>query len=126
MDLIPDLGMEPGFEASPAGHTTATAHLLGQIFPRDTGLENEENPGEDFAIVQGWPPSFGTRRPLGKERFNLFPEIIRQEGLSQRTTLHEKSFPWGRSPISIIRRSTSSEQGFVRRSKVFQMRFPHT
>jgi hypothetical protein len=76
---------------------------LGEIFPRDTGLEDENDPRESFAIIDGWPATFGTRWPLGNEGFNLLPEIIREEGLGHRNTLHEKSSAWGRSPTSIIR-----------------------
>jgi len=77
MDCLPDVGKEPRLETSPAGHPAATTHFLGEVFPRDTGLEYKENTCESFAIVQGWSSALGTWRPLGKERLNQFPEIIR-------------------------------------------------
>jgi hypothetical protein len=61
MDLIPDARGLPVAQAVPAGHATATAHLLRQVLPRQAGLEDEDDPGEDFAIVQEGASALGLR-----------------------------------------------------------------
>src|SRR6202045_921979 len=44
-ELEPDTGGLPGVQSAPAAHAAAATHFLGQVFPGNTGLEDEENPG---------------------------------------------------------------------------------
>jgi hypothetical protein len=64
---------------------------LGEEFPRDPAFEDEDNPGQRFAVWDGRATAFGTRRPLGKKRLDEFPQFVRKEGLSHWTTLLDRS-----------------------------------
>ena len=54
VQLAPDTGLMPGPQVGPAGLTAAATELGGQVIPGDAGLEDEEDAGEDLAIVQGF------------------------------------------------------------------------
>ncbi len=43
MEPLPDACLLPITQATPAGHATATAHLLGPFFPRDARDEDEQD-----------------------------------------------------------------------------------
>ena len=68
LQLLPDPGPLPGIEVVQTGHATATAHLLGQLLPGDARLEDEDDAGENLAVIQrlasGEPEA--TRLGLGK------------------------------------------------------------
>lgn len=51
MDLLPHAGLFPVAQPSPAGHAAPAAHFLGQHFPRDTGHEHEQNPGQRVVMI---------------------------------------------------------------------------
>ena len=58
VDLVPDARGLPVAQAVPTGHAATTAHLLRQVLPGQAGLEDEDDPREDLAIIQkGRPPS---------------------------------------------------------------------
>src|SRR5262249_7779333 len=82
-ELQPHAGVLPIAQAAPAGHAAAAAHLLGQVFPLDTGLENEENARERLAVVhrlsaRGVAPAAVRRRQKGS---NNFPQVIGEQWL---------------------------------------------
>src|SRR6185437_14688031 len=52
-ELEPNAGLLPGLQPTPTGHAAATAHLDGEILPRNAGFEDEEDAGEGLAILQG-------------------------------------------------------------------------
>lgn len=59
VDAAPDARGLPVAQAVPAGHAATAAHLLRQVFPGDAGLEDEDDPGEDLAIVEERAPPLG-------------------------------------------------------------------
>ena len=76
VDLIPDAGRLPVAQAVPTGHAAAAAHLLRQILPGQAGLEDKDDPGQDFAIVQEGASAFGLRGMRRDQRSNQFPEFV--------------------------------------------------
>src|SRR5947207_8492769 len=81
VDLVPDARGLPVAQAVPAGHATTTAHLLRQVLPGQAGLEDEDDPGEDFAIVQEGASAFGLRGMRRDQRLDQFPEFVWEQGL---------------------------------------------
>src|SRR5262249_37174864 len=91
VDLLPHAGPIPVAQPAPTGHATAAAHLLRQKFPGEAALEDEEDAGQRLAVGEGRAAALGTRWPLGDQGFNAFPQRIREEGLSHRTALLNRS-----------------------------------
>jgi hypothetical protein len=54
MELLPDPGLIPLAQVVAAGLATAAAQFGGQVVPGDAGLEDEQDAGEDLALVQGF------------------------------------------------------------------------
>jgi hypothetical protein len=79
MDAWPYAGQAPPPQAPPARHTATATHLLWEVFPGDTCFQNEQNAGENFAVIDGWPSAFGSRRMRRQIRANGFPKMIRQQ-----------------------------------------------
>ena len=73
MYLVPDASLLPVSQVPPAGHAAAAVHLLGQILPGDTGLEYEDDSGQDLAVVQGGSASFGAWWMFGQDGFDEVP-----------------------------------------------------
>ena len=61
MQTIPDALGLPLPQSPPAGHATAVAELLRQVFPRDAGHQHEEDAVEGGAVVALRPPALGRR-----------------------------------------------------------------
>src|ERR1700677_4020665 len=62
----------------PAGFAATAAEFGGQIIPGDAGLEDEENTGEDHAIIE-WFATWKAEPPQGRrrqQRLNTFPKRI--------------------------------------------------
>jgi hypothetical protein len=76
VDLAPDARGLPVAQAVPTGHAAATAHLLRQILPGQAGLEDEDDPSKDFAIVKEGASPFGLRGMRRDQRSNPFPEFV--------------------------------------------------
>ena len=76
MELVPDASLVPVAQAAPAGHPAAAAQLLGQILPRNPGLEDEENPRQGGAVRDAGPPTFGLGRLGREQRGDLLPEPV--------------------------------------------------
>jgi len=85
MDAWPDAGATPISEAAPTRHAAAAAHLLGEILPRDAGLENEDNAGESPAIVEEWSSAFWMRRMRWQKQPNEFPQVVGKQWPSHGT-----------------------------------------
>lgn len=47
---LPDTCLVSIPKPSPAGHARAEAELLGQVFPLDTGVQNEEDPAQHLPV----------------------------------------------------------------------------
>ena len=74
-DAVPYAGLLPIAQAAPAGHPAPAAHFLRQVFPRDAGLEDEQDPRQRLAIRQRLAPV--RFRPLGwEERFDDVPQVV--------------------------------------------------
>jgi hypothetical protein len=78
VNLIPDAGGLPVAQAIPTGHAAPAAHLLRQVFPRDAGLEDEDDPGEDVAIVQEGSSALGLGGMGWDQGLNQFPKFVRE------------------------------------------------
>jgi len=76
-------------QPSPAGHATATAHLLRQVFPGDTCPEDEDDSREGLAVIQRGPTTFGSRGPFGEQWLDLLPEVVREQGFCYENTLQQ-------------------------------------
>src|SRR5262249_34195921 len=59
LDSAPAAGGLPVAQAVPTGHAATAAHLLRQVFPGDAGLEEEDDPGEDLAIIEEGASALG-------------------------------------------------------------------
>jgi len=81
MDLLPHAGGVPVAQTSPARHARAAAHLLGEMLPRDPGLEHEENPGQRSPGRHRLAAGIQEPARLGKrqERLDQFPKVIVQQ-----------------------------------------------
>jgi hypothetical protein len=73
---------------------------LRQVLPGEAGLEDEDDPGEDLAIVEEGAPALGLRRMRWDEGPDQFPKFVREEGLA---------LGWARSIRSS--RATSAQTG---------------
>jgi hypothetical protein len=95
LDPVPDAGRLPVAQAIPTGHAATAAHLLRQVLPGDAGLEDEDDPGEDLAIVEEGAPAFGLGRMRWDEGLDELPEFVREEWLG-----HDVSLSSGANAIS--------------------------
>src|SRR5262245_51552490 len=78
MEPLPNAGLLPGLEVVLAGLAAAPAQLGGQVLPVDPGPQDEDDAGEDLAVVQGLSP--GEARPARRrgwqQRFDALPQGI--------------------------------------------------
>jgi len=65
---LPDTSLVPVAQSPPASHTAATAHLLGQVFPVDAGLEYEQDADQRLAIVNGFSSRIAKSSRLGQRQ----------------------------------------------------------
>ena len=73
---LPNTSFLPVSKSAPAGHATAAAHLLWQVFPRYPCLEYKDNSGQSCRSgIRGRPP-LGVGLCFGKKRFNLTPQFV--------------------------------------------------
>src|SRR5699024_12564901 len=71
MKALPNTSFLPVPKSAPAGHTTAAAHLLWQIFPRYPCLEYKDYSGQSCSVRYTWTASFGRRLMFWQKWFNL-------------------------------------------------------
>src|SRR5699024_8275506 len=72
----PNTSFLPVPKSAPAGHTTAVAHLLWQVFPRYPFLEYKDNSGQSCPVRYTWTASFGPGLIFWQKWFNLTPQFV--------------------------------------------------
>ena len=73
---LPNTSFLPVSKSAPAGHATAAAHLLWQVFPRYPCLEYKDNSGQSCPVRYTWTASFGRGLMFWQKRFNLTPQFV--------------------------------------------------
>ena len=73
---LPNTSFLPVPKSAPAGHTTAAAHLLWQVFPRYPCLEYKDNSGHSCPVRYTWTASFGRGLMFWQKCFNLTPQFV--------------------------------------------------
>ena len=73
---LPNTSFLPVPKSAPAGHTTAAAHLLWQVFPRYPCLEYKDNSGQSCPVRYTWTASFGCGLMFWQKWFNLTPQFV--------------------------------------------------
>src|SRR5262249_1705569 len=91
VDPVPGAGGLPVAQAIPTGHAATAAHLLRQVLPGDAGLEEEDDPGEDLAVVEEGSAALGVGRMRREERLDQLPEFVRQEWLGHDAALSSRA-----------------------------------
>ena len=76
MKALPNTSFLPVPKSAPAGHTTAAAHLLWQVFPRYPCLEYKNNSGQSCPVRYTWTASFGPGLMFWQKWFNLTPQFV--------------------------------------------------
>ena len=76
MKALPNTSFLPVPKSAPAGHTTAAAHLLWQVFPRYPCLEYKDYSGQSCPVRYTWTASFGRRLMFWQKWFNLTPQFV--------------------------------------------------
>ena len=74
--VLPNTSFLPIPKSAPAGHPTAAAHLLRQVFPRYPRFENKDNSGQSCPVRYTWTASFGCGLMFWQEWFNLTPQFV--------------------------------------------------
>ena len=74
--VLPNTSFLPVPKSAPAGHTTAAAHLLWQVFPRYPCLEYKDNSGQSCPVRYTWTASFGPGLIFWQKWFNLTPQFV--------------------------------------------------
>src|SRR5580700_8726226 len=95
MQLDPDAGLVPGLQVMSA-RLAATATQFGrQVIPSNPGLQDEQDAGEDFAVVQGLSPGKpkAALRCRRQQRFNAFPQGIANQYVHGTTPRLWKKIP---------------------------------
>jgi len=59
VQLVPNAGVGPLLQSVPQGHAAA-AHLAGEVFPGDAGLEHEQDAAQTNPVVHTRPTALGT------------------------------------------------------------------
>ena len=96
MQALPDPSFVPVSQATPARHPRPTAHLLRQILPRDTRLQNEQDARQRLPIghpLAPWIPipTLHTRQ----QRLDTSPQPITDQRFRHKNRLrqqHPKTF----------------------------------
>ena len=73
---LPNTSFLPVPKSAPAGHTTAAAHLLWQVFPRYPCLEYKDNSGQSCPVRYTWTASFGCGLMFWQKWFYLTPQFV--------------------------------------------------
>src|SRR5699024_3638635 len=73
---LPNTSFLPVPKSAPAGHTTAAAHLLWQVFPQYPCLEYKDNSGQSCPVRYTWTASFGCGLMFWQKWFNLTPQFV--------------------------------------------------
>src|SRR5699024_9660582 len=73
---LPNTSFLPVPKSAPAGHTTAAAHLLWQVFPRYPCLEYKDNSGQSCPVRYTRTASFGPGLMFWQKWFNLTPQFV--------------------------------------------------
>ena len=73
---LPNTSFLPVPKSAPAGHTTAAAHLLWQVFPRYPCLEYKDNSGQSCPVRYTWTASFGPGLMFWQKWFYLTPQFV--------------------------------------------------
>ena len=73
---LPNTSFLPVPKSAPAGHTTAAAHLLWQVFPRYPCLEYKDYSGQSCPVRYTWTASFGCGLMFWQKWFNLTPQFV--------------------------------------------------
>jgi hypothetical protein len=76
---LPDAGILPIAQSTPASHSAAAAQLLGEVFPANASFEHEKDSGERLAIVHPFSSWIAESSRLGgrQQRLDTVPEFIR-------------------------------------------------
>jgi hypothetical protein len=78
--LLPDATALPAPQAAPAGDPRAAAHLQGEIFPGQAGLEHEDNAGQAGAVIDGGTTPLARLGLVSRQkRLDRLPEFIREQ-----------------------------------------------
>lgn len=64
MNALPRTCLLPCMQAPPPTHAAAATEFTGKIFPRQAGLDDEQDAGQGGAVVNAKAPSFGLERNL--------------------------------------------------------------
>ena len=73
---LPNTSFLPVPKSAPAGHTTAAAHLLWQVFPRYPCLEYKDYSGQSCPVRYMWTASFGPGLMFWQKWFYLTPQFV--------------------------------------------------
>ena len=73
---FPNTSFLPVPKSAPAGHTTAAAHLLWQVFPRYPCLEYKDYSGQSCPVRYTWTASFGPGLMFWQKWFYLTPQFV--------------------------------------------------
>ena len=82
MEAVPDASLLPVTQTAPTGDTTAAAEFLGQILPRESGLEYEENASECRPIWDAGTSSLRLGKFRWEQRCDDFPERVADQWFS--------------------------------------------
>jgi hypothetical protein len=89
--LLPDAPALPVPEAAPAGDPGATAHLQGEVFPGDAGLEDENDAGQARAVIDGGTAALaGLGLVSRQERLDRLPKFVRNQGARHGCTSNQR------------------------------------
>lgn len=80
MQTIPDAGSLPLPQAPPAGHATAEAELLRQVFRGDAGHQNEEDAVEGGTVVAPRSAALGRRLGRRQQWLKVLPKLLADQG----------------------------------------------
>ncbi len=88
MQCLPDAGVLPIAEPTPAGHTRATAHLLWQQLPLDARLEHKDDAGQAGAVRDTGSATLGLGWLRWQQRGDDGPEVV-----ADKEFRHPRSLP---------------------------------
>jgi hypothetical protein len=83
VQALPDARLIPAPQVVAAGLAAAAAEVGGQVVPGDAGLEDEQDAGQDLAVVQGFAAgeAGAARRRRWQQGLHTLPEFVRNQGL---------------------------------------------
>src|SRR4051812_49051331 len=82
MESVPNTSLVPLAQAAPASDPAAAAEFLGQVLPRESGLEHEENARERRAIWDAGTSSLRLGKFRWEQRCDDFPERVADQWFS--------------------------------------------